>query len=159
MIAAGIVLGLTVFTAAPQAGSKPVSAREDLIVEASLSTAGPYGEMWTLHLAPGGNVFVRVYYTATPSGTVMADFNLSEEQLKRFRAIVEAERFFELPAEITPRSTPLHMPDFRLEISLGPKKHKVQLYDPAQMKGDANAKRFLAVWAGLYASLPLKPPS
>jgi hypothetical protein len=129
----------------------------DLLVEATVSTAGPYGELWMLRLMPDGEVFLRTYYSVNPSGRVMADFDLGEEYAAKLRRTIEEERFFDLPTEISPRESLLHQPDLQLEISLGRRKWKVRLYDPDQLKGNANVKRFLAVWASVYAGIPLKP--
>ena len=155
MIASAVLLGLL---AGPvHAGPNPSADAADLLVEASLSTAGPYGELWILRLTPNGDIFLRVHYALNPSGSLMAEFDVTDEHLASLRKAIESERFFELPEEISPEAVALHEPDFRLEITVGHRKHKVELYDPVQLKSDANARRFLTVWAELFKSVPLKP--
>jgi hypothetical protein len=153
LLSAAILLGPAQGT--PE--SAPTTAAPDLLAEAWLSTAGPYGEGWELRLMPHGDVSLRVFYSLRPSGSLMADFDIDEDHMARIRAAIDAQAFFDLPAEISPKLSALHMPDFRLEITLGNRKSKVQLYDPADLKDDSRAKRFLAVWAAIYDGLPLKP--
>jgi hypothetical protein len=135
----------------------PTSATPDLWAEAWLSTAGPYGQGWSLRLAPSGNVSLRVFYMGTPAGSLLADFDPGDGYEARVRAVLNDQQFFVLPAEITPKAAMLHMPDFSLNIGLGSRRHKVRLYDPEQMKSDPRAKRFLAVWTALFDGLPVKP--
>jgi hypothetical protein len=135
----------------------PLSPPTDLYVEATVSTAGPYGELWVLRVTPGGDALLHTYYSASPSGSLMAEFSLSDESVDKLRAAIESERFFELPADISPRVSPLHQPDLQMEITLGGRKRKVRVYDPGQLKGDQGVKRFMAVWTRLYEGLPLKP--
>jgi hypothetical protein len=108
----------------PQAATGKAS---DLWAEAWLSTAGPYGEGWTLRLTPNGNVFLRVFYMGTPSGNLMADFDVRDEHEDRVRAAIKTQQFFELPADISPKTAMLHLPDFTLDVSLGGRRHKVRL--------------------------------
>lgn len=128
-----------------------------LVVEAWISTAGPYGEGWDLKLVPSGAVALRVFYSLQPSGSLMGEFTLSEEQVTGIRRVIEAERFFDLPPQISAPMVTLHQPDLRLEVWLGSKHHKVALYDPSQLKGDARVRRFMAVWNKLYEGLPIRP--
>ena len=129
----------------------------DLWVEAWLSTAGPYGEGWTLRLAPNGNVFLRVLYMGNPSGNLLADLDVGDEYERHLRAAIETHRFFDLPTDISPKSAVLHLPDFTMDVALGGKRHKVRLYDPKQLEADSRTKRFLAVWEALFEGLPMKP--
>jgi hypothetical protein len=128
-----------------------------LVVEAWISTAGPYGESWDLRLTPSGEVSLRVNYMMTPSGNLMARFSLSPDQVAGIRKAIVSERFFDMPARIAPATLPLHRPALRLDVWLDEKHHSVQLYDPDQLGADANLRRFLAVWSRLFESLPLRP--
>jgi hypothetical protein len=128
-----------------------------LLVQASLSTAGPYGENWYLTLTPDGGISLQVFYSTNPSGNLMARFTGAGENLETLRKAIEAARFFDLPAEISPKSAPLHRPHFRLDITLSGRQHQVSLYDPGQLQNDDRARRFLVVWNRLFESLPLKP--
>jgi hypothetical protein len=128
-----------------------------LVVESWVSTAGPYGQSWTLRIAPSGEASLHVLYMASPTGTLLATFSLSAEHLADIRKAVETERFFELPANIAPKSLPMHRPALRLDIWLEGKQHTVEVYDPAQFDGDVNASHFFAVWKKLYENLPIKP--
>ena len=148
-----LIAGASFCPAAAIADEKEVG----LVVEAWVSTAGPYGESWDLKLSPSGEVALQVFYSANPSGSLMARFGLSDESVAAVRKVIKSERYFELPPKISPPTAPLHQPDLRLSVWLGGKRHKVQLYDPDQLKGDANAGRFLAIWRRLYEALPLRP--
>jgi hypothetical protein len=87
----------------------------------------------------------------------MAEWDFGDDYLARIRTALEDNRFFDLPAEISPSMSQLHQPDLSIEVTLGARKHKVRLYDPNQMKGDVRVKRFLTLWTALYGQLPLKP--
>lgn len=138
----------------PKAESTPAP---DLLVEAWLSTAGPYGESWSYTLTPSGAVTLQVYYLLNPSGSVTGNFHVSEEHVARVRRAVATEGFFELPETLSAEMVALHRPDYRLTITLGGRKAKVSLYDPEQIKGDPRVARFLKVWREMYEGLPLKP--
>ncbi len=136
-----------------KAEDKPVA----LVVEAWISTAGPYGESWDLRLTPSGEISLRVNYMITPSGNLMARFSLSADQVAGIRKVIESERFFDMPAKIFPATLPLHRPALRLDVWLDGKHHRVALYDPDQLKADPNVRRFLTVWKRLFESLPIRP--
>jgi hypothetical protein len=146
-------IALSLISGMLHAAEKPAA----LVVEAWISTAGPYGESWDLRLTPSGEVSLRVNYMVAPSGNVMARFSLSPDQIAGIRTVVESERFFDLPARISPASLPLHQPALRLDVWLDRRHHSVQAYDPDQLKADPNLRRFLAVWERLFAPLPLRP--
>jgi len=136
-----------------KAEDKPVA----LVVEAWISTAGPYGESWDLRLTPSGEMSLRVNYMITPSGNLMARFSLSADQVAGIRQVIVSERFFDMPAKVFPATLPLHRPALRLDVWLDEKRHSVQLYDPDQLKADPNVRRFLAVWNRLFERLPIRP--
>jgi hypothetical protein len=136
-----------------KAEDRPVA----LVVEAWISTAGPYGESWDLRLTPSGEISLRVNYMTTPSGNLMARFTLSPEQIASIRQAIESERFFEMPPKVFPATVPLHRPALRLDVWLGDRHHSVQLYDPDQQKTHPNVRRFLAVWRRLFELLPMRP--
>jgi hypothetical protein len=148
------LLALSLVGGGLNAEDKPVA----LVVEAWISTAGPYGESWDLRLTPSGEVSLRVNYMTAPSGSLMARFTLSSEQVAGIRTAIESQRFFEIPAKVFPATVPLHRPALRLDVWLGDRHHSVQLYDPDQQKADPNAGRFLGVWRRLFELLPLRPP-
>jgi hypothetical protein len=150
---AQVLIGLSLMGGMLHAEEKPAA----LVVEAWISTAGPYGESWDLRLGPSGEVSLRVNYMVTPSGTVMARFSLSPDHIALIRAAVESERFFDLPGNISPASRPLHQPALRLDVWLDQKHHTVQAYDPEQLRADPNLRRFLAVWQRLFEPLPIRP--
>ena len=115
---AGAVL-LAICLLAPSQTEQDVGASAsapDLFVESWLGTAGPYGEGWQLRLTPNGDIFLHVIYSLNPSGTLMAEFHVPEEYMARVRRVIESERFFELPNDLSPKASPLHMPDFSLEV-------------------------------------------
>jgi hypothetical protein len=128
-----------------------------LLVKASLSTAGPYGEGWYLTLTPDGDVALQVFYSTNPSGSLMARFTVAEERIDDLRRTIDAERFFDLPTEVSPKTRAFHRPDFRLDVTVSGRQHKVSLYDPGELTKDDAARRFLVVWGRLFEGLPLKP--
>jgi hypothetical protein len=145
-----LVFPHALFAAAP-------SDSPSLRVAAWVSTAGPYGPLWDLTLAPDGTANREILYPLDPSGELKGHFQLSDEALGALRSAVETERFFDLPAELAPAMSPLHMPDLRLEVWLGAKHHKVTLYSPEQIKRRPTTVRFLRVWNKLFGRLPVKP--
>jgi len=128
-----------------------------LFLQASISTAGPYGESWYLTLAPSGEVSLQVFYSKSPSGSLLARFSLSEEQALTIRKACESQTFFALPSDLTPPQRAFHRPHLQLDIHLAGRHHKVSLYDPAALKGQAATSRFLAVWNSVFEQLPLRP--
>jgi hypothetical protein len=129
-----------------------------LAVQASIATAGPYGEFWTLSLAPDGTAFLHVSYSLDPAVTLLANFALTPPQLESIQAQVELQDFFHLPTELSDPEVALHQPDLRLTVSLGGQSHRVTLYDPEDLgAGNRQVQRFLAVWRVLFEALPLAP--
>ena len=98
--------------------------------EAFATTAGPYGEMWELKYAAGGEVELKVDYMVSPQGDLSGRFLVSSENLEGVRTVVREQRFFELPKSISPQALPFHAPDLRLRISFQGRTHLVQIYDP-----------------------------
>ena len=151
-----LVFLLALLTVVPE--QKPATHRApDLLIEGWLSTAGPYGESWWYTLTPGGSVSLHVDYILNPSGSLMAEFHVSDEDVARVRKAIETERFLELPEKISAEMVELHRPDYRLTITLGGRRAQVSLYDPAQIKSDPRTARFLKVWNEMYRCLPVKP--
>jgi len=146
-------------TAQPPHSSPPeeATAAPPLFVRASVSTAGAYGQNWHLTLSPNREVFLQVFYGSNPSGNLMAHFTLSERQVGAIRKACEAQRFFELPADLAPQRIPLHRPHLQIEIHLGVRHHKVSLSDPSALRAHSAADRFLAVWKAVFETLPLRP--
>jgi hypothetical protein len=88
-VKSSIAVLAAVLMAGPEA--TPTSATADLWVEAWLSTAGPYGQGWSLRLAPSGNVTLRVLYMGTPSGSLMAEFDPANGYEERVRAALDVK--------------------------------------------------------------------
>ena len=153
------LLALTLFTAtdARPAEREDAPSAAPLFLQASISTAGPYGEGWYLTLAPSGEVTLQVFYNQSPSGTLLGRFILSEEKTLAIREACAAQEFFGLPPSLTPPQQAFHRPHLQLDIHLGGRHHKVSLYDPAELKGQATTNRFLAVWASVFQGLPVRP--
>ncbi len=128
-----------------------------LFLQASVSTAGPYGEGWYLTLAPSGEVSLQVFYSKSPSGSLLARFSLSEQQTLAIRKACDSQDFFGLPSDLAPPQGAFHRPHLQLDIHFGGRHHKVSLYDPAGLKGQAGTGRFLAVWNSVFEALPLRP--
>ncbi len=126
-------------------------------VKASITTAGPYGESWYLTLSPDGEASLQVFYSTSPSGTLLARFSLSRERVNAALDVVKSEEFFALPEEIQPSEIQMHRPRLVVEAYDGDRHHRVSLYDPDQLMDRAETKRFLAVWRSIFESLPLKP--
>jgi len=150
--AISLVLSLLSALAAHQVSANP--SGDPLVVEAWLSTAGPYGDVWSAKLAADGRLQLQVLRT---SGEVNGVFQLTGIQMANLRSVIHAQSFFKLPAQITPTTVALHEPDFRLEVKSGGHVHKVALYSPEDLAKDINARRFLEVWKAVFAPLPVKP--
>jgi hypothetical protein len=138
--------------------SLSAQTREDALrIEASASTAGPYGELWQLKLAPDGSAEVEIGYMLNPMGAMKGHFTASKERVAAVRASVSEARFFALPKSISPKIVGMHRPDLRLQVTLGDRQHTVNLYDPDELKGDERARRFLIAWKAAFAHVPLRP--
>ena len=98
-----------------------------------------------------------MFYSTSPSGTLLARFSLSPEQAGAATEVVESEEFFALPEEIQPSEVQMHRPRLVVEIYDGDRHHRVALYDPEKLMDRAETKRFLAVWRSIFEPLPLKP--
>lgn len=125
--------------------------------EALAITAGPYGEMWELKYAGGGELELKVDYMIAPQGDLSGRFLVSSELLEGVRKAVREQRFFELPKSVSPQAQPFHAPDLRLRISFEGRTHLVQLYDPDSLLTSPQADRFLAVWRAVFALVPIQP--
>ena len=141
------------FLAAPQ-GDR---AGPPMVVSAWVSVAGPYGPLWDLTIGADGRATLEVLYGWDPAGSLTGNFEVSPERLAALRAAIDAEHFFDLPAQLGPTQAPLHMPDLRLDVQLGARQHKVALYDPAELAELPTTRRFLGVWEKAFAGLPVKP--
>ena len=141
--------------ASARQGEEPASSL--LLVKASISTAGQYGESWYLTHAPDGEVNLQVFYSTSPSGSLLARFRLSDEHVLAVRETVASEEFFALPPELAPSQTLFHQPRLVLDVYLGGAHHTVSLYDPEALENQPNSNRFLAVWRRVFEALPLRP--
>ncbi len=134
-----------------------VAQTDAFVVQASVDTAGPYGEGWYLTIAPDGTAFLQVYYSPDPSGSLSGSFHLSESAVAEIQQAVSSQRFFELPSEISAAEVVLHNPDLRISVSASGKTHSVNLYNPVEVGATPEAVRFLAVWEALFRHLHLQP--
>jgi hypothetical protein len=138
-------------------GSQPRRTPTFTVIKATVSTAGPYGDSWYVTILPDGEASLKVYYSVGSSGSILGRFSLPDERIEDIARSIETEGFFTLPAEFGPQSAPLHQPDLWLEIAVGDKRRKVNLYDPDQIATDPRAKRLLAIWDQVFGGLPFKP--
>ena len=153
-IAALATLAMAIPTGSTQ---KEEPAPSAFLVKASISTAGPYGESWYLTLAPDGEANLQIFYSTSPSGTLLARFRLSGEDVLAVRETLESEDFFALPPELAPSEVHMHRPRLVVEVYLGGRHHTVSLYDPEKLESLPTTHRFLAVWQRIFEALPLKP--
>ena len=153
------VAALATLAAAISAGGtqEEEPAPSAFLVKASISTAGPYGESWYLTLAPDGEANLQIFYSTTPSGTLLARFRLSGEDVLAVRETLESEDFFALPPELAPSEVHMHRPRLVVEVYLGGRHHTVSLYDPEKLESLPTTRRFLAVWQRIFEALPLRP--
>jgi len=116
------------------------------------------GEEAADRLNPPFSVFLRASIGVPEiSGTVMGEFSMQADYVDRVHKAIETERFFDLPASLDSGSGYFHQPDLFLRIDRGGRTHTVRVHDPARLKNDARAQRFLRVWAALYERLPMRP--
>jgi hypothetical protein len=148
MIAALLTLGVGVTTA----GEKP-----PVVVTAFMSDAGPYGESWVLTMTPDGRVSLTVLYMRSPSGSVMARFDLGDAAIEAIYEAITSERFFDLPPKLEPKVLSFHKPALQLDVRVGSTHHNVNLYDPKQLGKEIAVERFRKVWNAVFATIPLKP--
>ncbi len=128
-----------------------------VIVTALMTTAGPYGESWVFTMTPEGRASLKVVYMGNPRGSLMAQFDLRETAIEAIRKAITSERFFEIPAKLTPEVFGFHKPALQLDVRVGGVYHNVNVYDPAQLGKDAAVERFRKVWNAVFAELPLRP--
>ena len=122
--------------------------------EALALTAGPYGEMWEMKYGGSGELELEVNYMLEPNGDLSGKFLLSTDDLQELRTAVREHRFFDLPKDISPKSSPIHAPDLRLKISFQGRTHVVRLYDPDSLSSSREAAEFMAVWRAAFALVP-----
>ena len=151
----GIVLVASVLI--PQVGISAQPQDERLSVEASVSTAGPHGQSWQLKLSPDGAAELEIRYMQNPLGSLKGKFKASRERIAAVRAILAQERFYDLPATISPKAVALHQPDLKLKVTIGEKAYNARLYAPNDLTSDDRARRFLAIWNTAFAQVPLQP--
>jgi hypothetical protein len=96
-------------------------------------------------------------YTSFGSGSAMGQFRVSAERDKAIREAMEESNFFNLPEDIGPEPRVLHASMAIVEVRSGQNKCRVALYDPDEMRGDARAARFRAVWKEIWEAVPVRP--
>ncbi len=152
-----ITIALVTFVLMPKAGSAAEPQQEQMSIEASMSTTGPQGQSWQLKLSPDGAADLEIRYLKNPLGSMKGRFKAAKERMEAVRAIIAQERFYDLPANISPTSVALHQPDLKLKVTIGEKAYNARLYAPNDLKGDDRARRFLAIWNTAFAQVPLQP--
>ena len=150
---------MTAFAAAIALASCLVQGESEspVTVRAWVSTAGPYGESWTLIVPDRGDVSLEILYHLSPMGKMSGEFCVTAEELTRLKEAVDSERFMELPSRLQPEVAHLHKPTLRVRVSVGEREHEVEVYDPDALADDPRVKRFLAVWDEIFELPPLKP--
>lgn len=136
---------------------QPQGPTEAFVLQATVSTAGPYGESWYLTIAPDRTAFLKVYYSTGLSGEMVGDFILGAPALAEIQGVIEEQRFFDLPSEISAKSIVLHKPDLQIAVTMYGRTATVQLYDPEQLGRTPEVKRFLAVLDSVFRHFPVKP--
>jgi hypothetical protein len=175
LMISALALASCVSAAGPRIATQTLSsAAPTLFVHASLFTGTGAGGSWDLTLtaasaahagedtAPRLNPAFSVFLRATIGdrgmrGTVIGEFSMQADYVARVHRAIETEQFFELPAYMDSGSGYLHQPHLTLKIDRGTRTHTVRVHDPARLKNDARARRFLRVWAALYERLPMRP--
>jgi len=150
---------------APSSAAPPPSAQLEEMQGASLeffaSTAGPYGDLWTIVVTPDGSqAQVGLKVLTNNDGAIAGTLTLTDKVFDTFKAaVVQAHlcNLPEFPKTIDPdRLTPLHGLDLFITVSCGPSKHQILLSEP-QAANSPEATRFLTVWYQLLRSLPMQP--
>lgn len=154
-----IVIGIAfvAFLLMPKAGIAAEPQQEQMSIEASMSTTGPQGQSWQLKLLSDGAAELEIRYLKNPLGSLKGRFKAAKERIEAVRAIIAQERFYDLPANISPQPVALHQPDLKLKVTVGEKAYNTRLYAPNDLKSDDRARRFLAIWNTAFAQIPLQP--
>ena len=127
----------------------------DISVEAVVITAGPYGEFWDLKIDQQANARFEVWWRNWPPGNMEGSFLLNTDDVEKIAVVAEKADFFALPAKMHPRGVmSLHAPDFRLQMMVRGRSHKVELYQPNQVEDRAQVDRFMTVWNAVFDLLP-----
>jgi hypothetical protein len=59
-------------------------------------------------------------------------------------SVLDAQHYFELPAELSPKSIPLHDTEMRLEMRRAGHSHSVKVYAPEEVWNREALRRFAA---------------
>jgi len=131
------------------------SAVPDIAFEAEVTTAGPYGEHWTVTLEYGEEASVAIHWTFHTPGHLTGTFLIEPQEVAK---AADAAQFASLPQWIdNDRPAPLHQPDLRLDLQVNCRRHEVHLYDPARVENRGQVERFMAVWNAIFRQLPVQP--
>ncbi|QNK66349.1 hypothetical protein [Variovorax sp. PAMC26660] len=130
----------------------------DVEIKATLSTAGSYGEIWSLHLTPDGLGYFRYFNNRRPQGELSGEFLFDLDAISKLAALAQTQSFEKLPKTIKPSLLMLHGPDYALSIQIGAKRHAVELFQPDDVGQTEELTRFAEVWNAIWSPLPFKPP-
>lgn len=147
----GAATGTTTAPASPPSSSEAV-------IELFGSTAGPYGESWSVLLVPdpggdGATLAVEVFSFA-PSGNLLGRFDLEATEYDLVLQEIQESRFCELPERISRTEIALHQTDLSISGACGATRHRVNLYEPDLIVGH-EAIRFMRVCNTVFDLLPV----
>lgn len=128
---------------------------EPLSVSATYSD-GESGTLWWAHLAPDGDLVVKVLHEY-PSAQTISSYLSNKNRIFSFRRALEEACFFQLPPFIPPVSRKYDWSIYTLTVTLGAKEYSVQLDQPESVVKKDDLRRFFVVWDALFSELPFKP--
>ena len=140
-----------------EAECPPTDPPPNIVVEASISTAGPYGEFWEVSIDPEGELHLVVLYMTDPLGHFCGEFHVGKARLEELQHKVNSSSYFDLPEQIEPTEVPFHAPDLRLMVKHNGQEKSVALYNPDAVLEGPQKTRFMEIWNAVFAMLPVKP--
>lgn len=115
---------------------------------------GPAAEVWTYRYTGGYGADVRISYLG---GDLSGTFYASPEFLESVRAAAEAQKFFELPTNMSSRFMQIDGPSMQVSLTIGKREHTVGVSAPDALADDPEFQRLLVVMHAITSFMPLQP--
>jgi hypothetical protein len=156
-IAVALVAMCSVMSIATHAQDRGEAAASTVVIDASVRTAGPYGETWYLLVTGDGRAFFEYASLRTPMGSVSGKFLVDPAAIRRVQEQAQSTQFSSLPKALEPSPVPMHAPDYRLKVRIGDEVPSVRVYAPKELQDTAALQRFWSVWNMAWSLVPLRP--
>ncbi|MGB0494743.1 MAG: hypothetical protein ACPGJI_00195 [Kangiellaceae bacterium] len=130
-------------------------------IKALLIPSGPYDGSWRINIEEFPDSSGAELSFSRHVGLAASMFSgktiLNREKLKELKSGLSAQKFFELPDNISANVITLHKPDYSLEVCSQSECRKVNLYDPVSLEQTKESTRFISAWNLVLECLPKWP--